>query len=159
MKYNVPRKVIIKKMTVSRNVSDVFDFFQNAKLSMEAGGAAKSVIEGDDGWWTLDHIRAGKSKMKLMLNRQAGVLHHVFVGTGLDWRAYVRIVPNDGGSTTSWTFMRPDGLTDEEFEKQLHGFDHEIVLWKKMLEPNKQTRCFIYNNGVSSPANCCLLAG
>lgn len=129
---DLPRKVIIKTMTVSRNANDVFDFFENVKLSMEAGGAARSVAKGDDGWWTFDRVSAGKSRMKHMPDRNTGVLDHQFVGAGLDWRVYVRIAPNRGGSTTSWTFMRPDGLTDEDL-MQLKGFDQEIALWK-MLE-------------------------
>jgi hypothetical protein len=30
--------------------------------------------------------------------------------------------------------MRPDGLTDEQFQEQLKGFDLEINNWKKYLE-------------------------
>ncbi len=134
MQDDPPRKVITKTMTVSRNASDVFNFFENVKLSMEAGGAAKSVTKGEDGWWTFDHVSGGEAKLKHTPDRNTGVLDHRFVGAGLDWRVYVRIVPNRGGSTTSWTFVRPDGMTDEDFEMQLHGFDHEIALWKKMLE-------------------------
>ena len=45
-----PRKVIIKVMTVERDMNDVFDFFENVK-NMETGGALKSINKGDDGWW------------------------------------------------------------------------------------------------------------
>ena len=134
MQLEIPRKVVIKTMTVNRNVDDVFDFFEDVKKSMEAGGAAKSVTKGSDGWWTFDHIVAGKSKMKHRPIKEAGVLDHVFVGAGLEWHAYVRIVPNQSGATVTWIFVRPDGLTDEQFERQLDGFDHEIVLWKSVLE-------------------------
>jgi hypothetical protein len=134
MQLEIPRKVVIKTMTVNRNMDDVFDFFEDVKKSMEAGGAAKSVAKGSDGWWTFDHIVAGKSKMKHTPIKEAGVLDHVFVGAGLEWHAYVRIVPNQGGATVTWTFVRPDGLTDEQFERQLDGFDHEIVFWKSVLE-------------------------
>ena len=102
---------------------------------MEAGGAAKSVTKGSDGWWTFDHVVAGRSKMKHSAIREAGVLDHVFVGGGLEWHAYVRVVSNQCGATVTWISVRPDGLTDEEFEKQLGGFDNEIVLWKDVLEP------------------------
>ena len=134
MQLEIPRKVVIKTMTVNRNMDDVFDFFEDVKKSMEAGGAAKSVAKGSDGWWTFDHVVAGKSKMKHRPIKEAGVLDHVFVGAGLEWHAYVRIVPNQGGATVTWTFVRPDGLTDEQFERQLDGFDHEIVFWKSVLE-------------------------
>jgi hypothetical protein len=45
-----------------------------------------------------------------------------------------RVVPNEEGSTTTWTFMRPDGLTDDQFQEQLKGFDVEVNNLKKYLE-------------------------
>lgn len=39
-----------------------------------------------------------------------------------------------GGSTTTWAFLRPEGLDTNQFEKQLKGFDSEIAGWKKKLE-------------------------
>jgi len=130
---NNPRKIVVKTMTVNRSVDDVFDFFEDPR-SMEIGGAAKSVVKSSDGWWTFDHVVAGKAKMKHVLVREAGVLDHVFVGGGLEWKVYVRIIPNCSGATVIWTFVRPDGLSDEQFEKQLMGFDPEIALWKNTLE-------------------------
>jgi hypothetical protein len=125
-------------MTVtSRNPEEVFDFFADVKKSMKVGEAAKSVTKQADGWWTFDHVVAGRSKMKhISAMRDAGVLDHVFVGGGLEWQVYVRIVPNQLGATVAWMFMRPDGLDDEEFERQLGGFDREIVLWRNALEQN-----------------------
>ncbi|HXV45388.1 MAG TPA: hypothetical protein VD736_01815 [Nitrososphaera sp.] len=129
------RKVVVKTMTVNRSVDDVFDFFEEVKKNMEVGGAAKSVVKGSDGWWMFDHVVAGRAKIKHVPFRQAGVLVHIFIGGGLEWKVYVRIVPNQGGSTVIWTFVRPDGLIDEQFEDQLNtGFDHEIALWKDALE-------------------------
>ena len=128
-----PRKIVVKTMTVNRSVDDVFDFFEDPK-SMEIGGAAKNVTKGKDGWWTFDHVVAGKAKMKHAPVREAGVLDHVFAGAGLEWKVFVRIIPNQGGSTVTWTFIRPAFLTDGQFEKQLEGFDREIALWKQALE-------------------------
>jgi hypothetical protein len=128
-----PRKVIVKTMTVKRSVDDVFDFFEDPK-SMEIGGSAKNVAKGKDGWWTFDHVVAGRAKMKHMPAKEAGVLDHVFSGAGMEWKVYVRIIPNQGGATVTWTFIRPAILTDGQFEKQLEDFDREIALWKKALE-------------------------
>jgi hypothetical protein len=135
---NNPRKAVVKTMTVNRSVDEVFDFFEDVKKSMEVGGAAKAVTKGSDGWWTFDHVVAGKAKMKHEPVRGAGVLDHIFVGGGLTWKVYVRIIPNQSGSIVVWAFMRPDGLTDEQFESQLNiGFDREIALWKKALESGR----------------------
>ncbi|MGH9952131.1 MAG: hypothetical protein ACRD5J_10920 [Nitrososphaeraceae archaeon] len=130
-----PRKVIVKELTVNNPVNQVFDFFSNIK-NMEIGGAIKSVTKGEGDWWQFDHTVAGKGKMRVTPVSDFGILDHEFVGAGLEWKVYVRVVPNEEGSTTTWTFMRPDGLTDEQFQEQLKGFDLEINNWKKYLEEN-----------------------
>ena len=128
------RKVITKVMTVNKPVDRVFDFFENMK-NMEIGGAIKSVTKGDDGWWTFEHIVSGKSKMKQISVRQFAILDHLFIGgNGLEWNVYTRIIPNQNCSSTIWIFIKPDGITEKEFEEQLKGFDNEINLWKNSLE-------------------------
>ena len=101
---------------------------------MEIGGAIKSVSKGENGWWQFDHTVAGKGKMKITPVSDFGILDHEFVGAGLEWKVYVRVVTNEEGSTTTWTFMRPDGLTDEQFQEQLKGFDEEVSNWKRYLD-------------------------
>jgi hypothetical protein len=52
----------------------------------------------------------------------------------MKWHVFVRIIPNQSGSTTTWTFLRPDSLNDKQFEEQLKMFDVEINNWQKALE-------------------------
>ena len=128
-----PRKVIVKTMTVNRSTDSVFEFFKNIK-NMESGGILKNIRKGEDGWWKF-HTPAGESKLKHgRVEQELGIIDHVFVGNGLVWHVYVRIIPNQHGSTASWTFIRPDGLDDKQFEEQLSVFDIEIEGWKKALE-------------------------
>ena len=97
----------------------------------QTGGAIKSVSKGEKEWWQFNHTVAGNGKTPVS---DFGILDYEFVGAGLEWKVYVRVVPNEEGSTTTWTFMRPDGLTDELFQEQLKGFDEEVNNWKKYLE-------------------------
>ena len=128
-----PRKVIVKTMTVNRGTGTVFEFFKNIK-NMESGGILKHITKGEDDWWKF-HTPTGEAKLKLgRVEQELGIIDHVFVGSGLVWQVYVRIVPNQHGSTASWTFIRPDGLNDKQFEEQLAAFDIEIEGWKKALE-------------------------
>lgn len=129
----VPRKVIVKTLTTSKSVDEVFDFFANMK-NMELGGAIQLMERIDDGWWIFDHPVSGRSRMKHTLSREFGIIDHVFIGGGLEWKVFVRVVPNKSGSTISWTFMRPDGLSDSQFENQLKMFDVEVDHWRTALE-------------------------
>jgi hypothetical protein len=72
--------------------------------------------------------------MRVLSVHEFGILDHEFVGGGLEWKVYVRVVQNEEGSSTSWTFMRPDRLTDEQFREQLKGFDIEVNNWEKYLD-------------------------
>jgi hypothetical protein len=133
------KKVIVKIMTVNRRVDHVFDFFNNPK-NMELGGALKfiDIIHDDKDnnieWWIFDHSIAGRSKIKHIAVREYGILDHVFIGGGLTWDVFVRVIPNnDNGSTITWTFIKPDNITDTQFEEQLKGFDREIESWSNVL--------------------------
>ena len=101
---------------------------------METGGILKDITKGEDGWWKFN-TPAGEAKLKLnRVEQELGIIDNVFVSGKLLWQVYVRIVPNYQGSTASWTFIRPNGLNDKQFEEQLAAFDIEIEGWKKALE-------------------------
>jgi hypothetical protein len=101
---------------------------------MELGGAIHSMQKNSDDWYTFDHIIAGKSKIKHTVNQEFKILDHVFQGAGLEWNVYVRVLPNGNGSTITWTFIKPDGLSNEQFKEQLKSFDSEIEAWRRALE-------------------------
>jgi hypothetical protein len=131
-----PNKVIVKILTTAKSADDAFVYFADMK-NMERGGVLKSVAIQQDDWWTAD-TPAGKARLKhTRVSKEHGVLDHVFVGGGLTWDAYARVVPNRGGSTVSWTFVKPDGMSDGDFEEQLKMFDVEIANWKRDIESRR----------------------
>lgn len=132
-----PKKTIVKVMLSHKSKDMVFNFFENAK-NLEIGCAISNVVRDMNEWYSFDHIIAGNARLKIVAkDRELGILDHLFEGGGLSWIVYVRIINNGHGSTTTWTFLKPDGLTDEHFEEQLKGFDVEIENWYKHLSTNK----------------------
>ena len=128
-----PQKTIVKTMVSEKSKDRVFDFFEDAK-NLETGGAISNVVKDMDEWYSFNHIVAGNAKLKIVdKNRELGILDHLFEGGGLSWTVYIRIINNGFGSTTTWTFLKPNGLADKEFEEQLKGFDVEIENWNKHL--------------------------
>ena len=132
-----PQKTIVKTMISEKSKDRVYDFFEDAK-NLEIGCAINNVIKDMDEWYSFNHIVAGNARLKIVCkNRELGILDHLFEGGGLSWTVYVRIINNGYGSTTTWTFLKPNGLTDKEFEEQLKGFDVEIENWNKYLSSSR----------------------
>lgn len=128
-----PRKVIVKTMTVNRSAEKVFEYFGDMK-NMENGGIVKTVTKAQDGWWE-GATPVGKARFRhTTVSKEHGILDHFFVAAGIRWDAYVRVVPNNQGSTVSWTFTGPEDLTNEQFENQLRMFDLEMENWKQDLQ-------------------------
>lgn len=131
-----PKKTIVKIMVSQKSKDTVFDFFKDVK-NLELGGAISNIIKDTDDWYTFIHVVAGNARLKITANdRKLGILDHLFEGRGLSWTVYVRIIDNGYGSTTTWTFLRPDELSDSQFEEQLRGFDVEVENWNKYLSTN-----------------------
>lgn len=128
-----PKKTIVKVMVSHKSKDIVFDFFEDVK-NLEIGGAISNIVKEMDDWYTFNHIVAGNARLKIVVkDRELGILDHLFEGGGLSWTVYVRIINNGYGSTTTWTLLKPDGLTDDQFEDQLKGFDVEVENWNNHL--------------------------
>jgi hypothetical protein len=126
-----PREVIVKMMVVDRNPSAVFEFFINPQ-NWESGGSIKNVQENGDGWWNAE-TPLGPAKIKFHPNRELGIFDHDFKAGDAQWTVHCRVMPNERGSTVSFTFIRPEPMTFEQFEGQLKNFDKELQGWKKSL--------------------------
>src|SRR5688500_15188704 len=123
-------------MVSQKSKDTVFNFFEDAK-NLEIGGVISNIVKDMDDWYTFNHVVAGSARLKIVANnRQLGILDHLFEGGGLSWTVYVRIINNGYGSTTTWTFLKPNGLIDSQFEEQLKGFDIEVEKWNKHLSTN-----------------------
>jgi hypothetical protein len=132
MKYDNPVDVSVKILTSSRNAKDVFDFFLNVK-NWESGGIISSVIKDENDQWICD-TPAGRAKIICIPDKNCGILDHTFIVGDVTWNVYVRIIPNNKGSTIVWTFLKPDALVPEQFHEQLKSFDSEIDGWRRRLE-------------------------
>ena len=114
MKYDNPVDAIVKIMTCNRTPEDVFDFFQDVK-NWESGGIITSVTKVDNDRWTCS-TPAGKGKIKCIPDKESLKLDHIFIVADVTWNVYVRILANNKGSTTVWTFLKPDSLTQDNFK-------------------------------------------
>jgi hypothetical protein len=119
-------------MVTIKDVKTTFDFFMNVK-NWETGGALKNIRKNNEDWWLCDSP-FGEAKFRLRSNEQFGIIDNDFIGGGGEWTVFSRVTPNESGSTVSWLFIRPEAMTQEQFEGQLQNFDNEIKGWQKALE-------------------------
>ncbi|MCV0392885.1 MAG: hypothetical protein K5790_06275 [Nitrosopumilus sp.] len=127
-----PRSIIVKTMVTTKVSKDTFEFFSNLK-NWEFGGALKNIQKDKDDWWVCNSP-FGEVKIRLRSNEKFGILDHDFIGGGGEWTVSCRVTPNESGSTVTWLFIRPEPMTQKQFEEQLKNFDNEIMGWKKALE-------------------------
>ena len=130
-----PRSVIVKTLVTKKDTKTTFEFFTNPK-NWESGGALRNIRKETDGWWYTD-TPFGQAKFRLRDDEKYGILDHEFVGGGESWTVFSRVTPNESGSTVSWTFIRPEKMTQKQFEEQLENFEMEILGWEKALESLK----------------------
>ena len=127
-----PRSVIVKTLVTKKDVKTTFEFFNNL-TNWESGGALTNIRQENDEWWLADSP-SGEAKIRLRSYANFGILDNDFIGGGVEWTVFCRVIPNECGSTVSWLFIRPEPMTQEQFEHQLKNFDNEILGWKKALE-------------------------
>ena len=127
-----PGSVIAKTMVVDESPNKVLEFFLNPP-NWEHGGALENIHQIDKEWWGAD-TPFGLAKLRLRPLKEFGIFDHDFVGGGGEWTVFCRVTPNGRGSTTSWLFIKPDGMPHEQFESQLKNFDKEMDGWKKAIE-------------------------
>lgn len=128
-----PRPVVVKTFVVNVAPADTLAFFLDLK-NWESGGILEHVERIDSEWWRAETPR-GPARIRLRPNLSAGTFDHDFVGGGGEWTVFCRVTPNGGGSAVSWLFIQPEGMTRQEFERQLgDGFDHEMEGFRRALE-------------------------
>jgi len=126
-----PRSVIVKTLVVDRDPAKVYQFFLNLK-NWETGGALKNIKKKDE-WWETD-TPFGKARIRLRQNQDFLILDHDFQTRDSQWTVFCRVTPNERGSAVSWLFIRPEGMSQNEFESQLKNFEIETENWKKAIE-------------------------
>ncbi len=128
-----PRSVVTKTFVADIDPSKAFDFFVDV-TNWEYGGVQRNIRKAEGDWWDAESP-FGKAKIRLRPNREFGIFDHDFVSRGGNWTVFCRVTPNERGSTISWLFIRPESMTQEEFERQLgSSFDTEMENFKKVIE-------------------------
>lgn len=133
---NEARTVIVKILILNTDAGSVFNFFSDLK-NWESGGVLKNTKLLEDGSWQVE-TPSGKARIRIRANINYGIFDHDFIVGGEEWTVHCRVTRNGTGSTVTWTFVRPEGMSQEEFERQLgNNFDKEMEGYKEAILSKK----------------------
>lgn len=113
---------------VNRKTGDTFDAILNSPPKMMPDAKMTS-----DGWWSFSTPR-GNAKLKFNENKSLGILDHMFIDKESKWDVPMRIVPSGDESEVIITLIKPDELTDEQFNERMIEIEQVFENMKKIIE-------------------------
>ena len=117
-------------MSVSRKTGDVFDAILNSPPKM-----MPDAKQNDDGSWSFSTQR-GNATLKFMENKTFGILDHLYVDDESSWEVPMRVVSNGDESEVIITLLKPEVLTDEQFDERMKELEIIFENLKKIIEQN-----------------------
>ena len=115
-------------MSVSRKTGDVFDAILNSPPKM-----MPDAKQNDDGSWSFSTQR-GNATLKFMANKTFGILDHLYVDDESSWEVPMRVVSNGDESEVIITLLKPEVLTDEQFDERMKELGILFENLKKIIE-------------------------
>ncbi|MFM9875318.1 MAG: hypothetical protein ACKVN8_02940 [Nitrosarchaeum sp.] len=113
---------------VNRKTGDTFDAILNCPSKMMPDAKMTS-----DGWWSFSTPR-GNAKLKFNENKSLGILDHMFIDKESKWDVPMRIVSSGDESEVIITLIKPDELTDEQFNERMIEIEQVFRNMKKIIE-------------------------
>ena len=113
---------------VNRKTGDTFDAILNCPPKMIPDAKLTS-----DGWWSFSTPR-GTARLKFKGNKSLGILDHVFIDQESKWDVPMRVVSSGNDSEVIITLVKPDKITDEQFDERMIEIEQVFVNMKKIIE-------------------------
>jgi hypothetical protein len=113
---------------VNRKTGDTFDAILNSPPKIMPDAKMTS-----DGWWSFSTPR-GNAKLKFNENKSLGILDHMFIDKESKWDVPMRIVSSGDESEVIITLIKPDELTDEQFNERMIEIEQVFGNMKKIIE-------------------------
>ena len=115
-------------MAVCKKTGDVFDAILNAPSQMMPD--AKQNLDGS---WTFSTPH-GNANLKFKQNRKLGILDHLFVDAESTWEVPMRVVPSGEESEVIVTLVKPDSLSDSQFDERMNEIEVIFSNLKNLIE-------------------------
>lgn len=115
---------------VSRKTGDVFDAILNSPPKM-----MPDAKQNEDDSWSFSTPR-GNANLKFKHNKTFGILDQMYVDDEATWEAPMRVISNGDESEVIITIVKPDVLTDKQFDERMKELEILFENLKKIIETN-----------------------
>ena len=115
-------------MSVSKKTGDVFDAILNAPSQMIPDAKMNS-----DGSWSFSTER-GNANLKFLHNKRFGILDHLYVDNEAKWMVPMRVVPSGDESEVIVTVVKPDSISDSQFDERMLEIETMFSRLKNLIE-------------------------
>ena len=113
---------------VNKKIGDTFDAILNCPPKMMSDAKMSS-----DGWWSFSTPR-GNARLKFNENKSLGILNHIFIDQESKWNIPMRVVSSGDESEVIITLIKPNELTDEQFNERMFEIEQVFLNLKKIIE-------------------------
>ena len=117
-------------MSVSRKTGEVFDAILNSPPKM-----MPDAKQNGDGSWSFSTPR-GNANLKFKHNKTFGILDHLYQDEENLWDVPMRVVPSGNESEVIVTIVKPDTLTDAQFDERMKEINQLFENLKQIVEKN-----------------------
>ena len=117
-------------MSVSRKTGEVFDAILNSPPKI-----MPDAKQNGDGSWSFSTPR-GNANLKFKHNKTFGILDHLYQDEESLWNVPMRVVPSGNESEVIVTIVKPDALTDDQFDERMKEINELFENLKKIIEKN-----------------------
>ncbi|MDO3441896.1 SRPBCC family protein [Agrobacterium sp. V1] len=122
-------------LSVEKPWAQVYGFVSDPQNMPRWAAGLGGGLKPDGNDWIADGGPLGEVRVNFAPANEFGVIDHVVtLPDGLKVYNALRVTPNGSGAEVSFTLLRLDGMTDEEFEQDASAITADLETLKSLLE-------------------------
>ncbi|TRB02935.1 MULTISPECIES: SRPBCC family protein [Rhizobium/Agrobacterium group] len=122
-------------LSVEKPWAQVYGFASDPQNMPRWAAGLGGGLKPDGNEWIADGGPLGEVRVNFAPANEFGVIDHVVtLPDGLKVYNALRVTPNGSGAEVSFTLLRLDGMTDEEFEQDASAITADLETLKSLLE-------------------------
>lgn len=122
-------------LSVEKPWAQVYGFAADPKNMPRWAAGLGGGLKPDGNDWIADGGPLGEVRVNFAPTNEFGVIDHVVtLPDGLKVYNALRVTPNGSGAEVSFTLLRLEGMTDEDFEEDANAITADLETLKSLLE-------------------------